>query len=110
MAHTANLASRSIEEIGVRRSLLEDLSLKILYLRNVASRTGSSHRAKHGHGGAAVTTSAPGAALPGHRYGRRHNFLLSGFSGGLIAFKSIIQRCSNHPSGVAETDRNGRPE
>jgi len=32
MATTVILASRSIAEIGVRRSLLEDLSLKILYL------------------------------------------------------------------------------
>ena len=32
MATTATLASRSIEEMGVRRSLLEDLSLKTLYL------------------------------------------------------------------------------
>ena len=32
MTHTALAASRSIEEIGVRRNLLEDLALKVLYL------------------------------------------------------------------------------
>jgi len=32
MATTMISASRSIEEIGVRRNLLEDLALKILYL------------------------------------------------------------------------------